>query len=150
MGSWHGNRVTTLVLHYSSPREGNVAGAFSPQVTPARCCHGAHRKGSCHTHREQSSLEQNAALNQLLCHRFPLPLRQLSLYVTAHSCLPLFGKVTALPFWACCVLLLTLTEDHSRDLWSTSDFKRPKTYRWNYLSCRKSETIFYIGYENVT
>lgn len=128
----------TLVLlsgsRHSSPCEGNVAGASSPQVTPGRCCHGAHGKGSCHTHREQSSLEQNAALNHLLCRGFPLPLRQLSL--------PLFGKVTALPFWARFVLLLTLTEDHSRDLWSTSHFKRPRTY-W---SCKKSETIFCTGY----
>lgn len=69
--------VMTPLLHYSSPHEGNEAGASSPQVTPARCCHGAPRKGSCHTHREQSSLEQNTALNQLLCYGFPLPLRQL-------------------------------------------------------------------------
>lgn len=73
-----------------------------------------------------------------------------SLHVPAPSCLPLFGKVTALPFWACFLLLLILTKDHSRDLWSTSDFKRPRTYRWNYWSCRKSETIFCTGYETVT
>lgn len=81
-------------------------------------------KGSYHARsREQSSLERNAYLNQLLCCGFPFPLSQLSLRTTAPSCLPLFKKVTALPFWARFVLLFTPTESRSSYLGSTSDFK---------------------------
>lgn len=147
-GCWQSNRDMTLVLCYSSPCEGNVAGAFSPRVTPARCCHGAHRKGSWHTHREQSSLEQNAALNQLLCCGFPPPLRQLRVSMwqlpPVSPCLERSLLFPSGPVLCCC----------SPSPWIipglTSDFKRPKTYRWNYLSCRKSETIFCTSYETVT